>query len=88
MKKQENSPKNSTDLNAKIKELEALSSYFEQQDIDLDQGIAKYEAGMKLVQEMKGMLESYELRIKEIKAKYSNLEEEGEADGDTLQPTF
>jgi exodeoxyribonuclease VII small subunit len=41
------------DFGAKLKELETISSELEEQELDLDRGISQYEAGMKLVKELK-----------------------------------
>lgn len=60
-------------LQSQIKELDELVKYFENGDqaFDLEAGIQKYEAAMQIVQNVKNELESYELKIKEIEAKYA-----------------
>jgi len=63
-------------LKTKIAQLDELVKFFEKsQEFDLEQGIANYEKAMKLVQELKKELHAYELKIKEVEAKYSEEEE-------------
>jgi|GEM_PF-7050399 len=68
-----NSEKESNEiyLQKSLAKLEEIAKYFEQTNIDLDTGIKMYEEGMKLAQEIKNQVMSYELKIKEIKEKYS-----------------
>lgn len=69
-----------SNLKEKIGQLDNLVKFFEKtDDFDLEQGIANYEEAMKLVQELKKELRSYELKIKEVEAKYQE-ETEPEAD--------
>ena len=60
-------------LQTKVKELDELVKYFEpqNQDFDLDQALTKYEAAMAIVKSVKNELEAYELKIREINAKYA-----------------
>jgi exonuclease VII small subunit len=59
-------------LQEKIKQLDELVKYFEEvnQDFDLDAGLKKYEQAMQLVSSVKAELESFELKIREVEAKY------------------
>lgn len=66
--------KSSETLSKKLTELEELSQYFESGEFDIDDGLKKYEQGMKLAQEIKKQLTAYELKITEIKEKYSEAE--------------
>jgi exodeoxyribonuclease VII small subunit len=59
------------DFGAKLKELETISSELEEQELDLDRGISQYEAGMKLVKELKEHLETATNRVEEIKRQYT-----------------
>lgn len=74
------------DFSAKLKELETISLELEAQELDLDRGINQYEAGMKLVKELKEHLETATNRVEEIKRQYTaasaseQLEHENEAD--------
>lgn len=48
-------------------ELQKIVEWFEKDDIDLEEGISKFEDGMKIVKEMKEYLNKIENKIKEIK---------------------
>ncbi len=67
---------NSKDLSIKVKDLDNLIAYFEknENDFDLDEGIKKYEEAITIVKELKNSLKSYELKIKELNAKYKEEE--------------
>lgn len=55
----------------KIKELEEIVSYFEQEVIDLDKAISKYEQADKLVKDVSKVLREYETRIERISSNQS-----------------
>jgi exodeoxyribonuclease VII small subunit len=59
-------------LTDKLKKLQQISKYFEQEEIDIDESLKKYEEGVKLAAEIKEQLHSYELKIKEIRANYED----------------
>ncbi len=69
---------NQKNLVAKIAELDELVKYFESanEDFDLEAGLAKYASAMELVKAVKTELESYELKIKEVEAKFQDAENE------------
>ncbi len=69
-----------TKLQEDIKQLDELVKYFESNDqsFDLEEGINKYETAMQIVQTVKKQLKGYELKIKEIEAKYDVDETESE----------
>ena len=48
-------------------ELEKISAWFEQENIDLEEGIIKFEEGAKLVKELKNYLNTVENKIKTLK---------------------
>jgi exodeoxyribonuclease VII small subunit len=54
-----------------LKELEEITAWFESSDIDLDQGITKFERGMELAGTLKTHLASVENRVEKIKARFS-----------------
>jgi len=64
------------ELSAKVTKLDSLISYFEESgnDFDLDDGIKKYEEAILIVKDLKKSLKSYELKIKELDAKYKEEE--------------
>ena len=66
----------SSNVKNKIKELEKILEYFQSDEIDLDEGIKKYEKAMKLASEVSKTLKGYKLKINEIKSKYDFEESE------------
>lgn len=54
----------------KLSQLDAITTALEQDDVDLDQGLGQFEAGMKLVAELKLYLAEATNRVEQIKAKY------------------
>lgn len=50
-------------------ELQGIVGWFEKEDIDLEEGIKKFEEGIKLVKGMKEYLGAMENKIKELKNK-------------------
>ncbi|HRN86339.1 MAG TPA: exodeoxyribonuclease VII small subunit [Candidatus Dojkabacteria bacterium] len=69
-------PNKKPTLQEKINKLEKLSNFFtNQDDLDLDEAVKKYEEASKLAVEIKKELTSIELKIKEIKATYEETEE-------------
>lgn len=54
-----------------LAELESITSWFESSDADLDQGIAKFERGMELTQELRQHLQLVENRVEKIRARYA-----------------
>ncbi len=54
-----------------LKELEDITSWFESTDVDLDQGLVKFERGMELAGELKAHLADIENRVEKIKSKFS-----------------
>lgn len=57
------SAKNSNDLNKKLEELEKMVAWFEGDDIDIEQAIAKFEAANKLADEIRAQLGDLENKI-------------------------
>lgn len=55
-----------------LSELEAITKWFESSDADLDQGIAKFERGMELAQELRTHLQQVENRVEKIRLRYSD----------------
>lgn len=48
-------------------ELQKIVEWFEKEEVDLEEGITKFEAGSKIVKELKEYLEKMENKIKELK---------------------
>lgn len=69
-------PNKKPTLQEKINKLEKLSNFFtNQDDLDLDEAVKKYEEASKLAVEIKKELTSIELKIKEIKATYEETDD-------------
>ena|SRR6266568_9517350 len=54
-----------------LKELEEITAWFESADVDLDQGLAKFERGMELSTDLKEHLLGIENRVEKIKQRFS-----------------
>lgn len=62
-------------LQKKLEELEKLSAEFSQdEELDLEVAVIKYEEAAKLLNEVKKELSSMELKINEIKEKYEDVD--------------
>jgi exodeoxyribonuclease VII small subunit len=48
-------------------ELQKIVEWFEREEIDLEEGIKKFEEGSEIVKDLKGYLEKMENKIKELK---------------------
>jgi exodeoxyribonuclease VII small subunit len=48
-------------------ELQKIVEWFEKTEVDLEEGIAKFEEGTKIVKDLKEYLEKMENKIKELK---------------------
>ena len=53
-------------------ELEAITAWFESANVDLDQGLVKFERGMELAAKLKEHLAIVENRVEKIKVKFSS----------------
>ncbi|MBI1908379.1 exodeoxyribonuclease VII small subunit [Candidatus Uhrbacteria bacterium] len=51
-------------------ELEAITAWFEQGDVDLDEGLKKFERGLALAKTCKGALADVENKVVELKKKF------------------
>lgn len=60
-------PKEKFNFAEAYKKLEQITVWFEKENIDLEEGIEKFEQGAKLVKELKEYLEKMENKIKELK---------------------
>ncbi|MBI3120328.1 MAG: exodeoxyribonuclease VII small subunit [Candidatus Kerfeldbacteria bacterium] len=61
-----------------LKKLEEITAYLEQPDLDLEQGLGKFEEGLKLAKELKSRLHSLEQTIETIKEKFHDNQVEGD----------
>lgn len=75
------------DFSAKLKELEAITKWFESSEVDLDQALVKFERGMELAGELKNRLQAVENRIEQIKQRFdSKSVAVGEAAEESAEP--
>lgn len=51
-------------------ELEAISKWFESSDVDLDEGVKKFERGMELAAQLKDHLAEIENKVEKVKARF------------------
>jgi len=59
---------------AALKELEEIASWFERPDIDLDEGLAKFERGLELAGQLKEHLAGVENRVERIRQRFDGSE--------------
>lgn len=58
-----------------FEELEAITLWFEKEEIDLEEGLVKFERGLELARKLKARLGEVENRVSAIKAKFGDLME-------------
>ena len=61
------------DFGKAYKELEDIIEWFETEDVDLDEGLTKFEKGLELAQQCKERLKDVENKVTQIKAKFEDL---------------
>jgi exodeoxyribonuclease VII small subunit len=61
---------NEFDFGDNLKELEAITAWFEGENIDLDEGLVKFERGMELANQLKKRLAETQNRVEQIKVKF------------------
>jgi exodeoxyribonuclease VII small subunit len=81
------------DFSTKLQELEAITTWFESEEVDLNAALAKFERGMQLADELRRELSQVENRVEKIKAKFDAPAAEADApeagdggDGDPDRP--
>ncbi len=57
-------------------ELEELTQWFETQEVDLDEGLKKFERGLELAQVCKKKLAEVENKVTTLKKKFADVENE------------
>ncbi len=67
---------NNKSFEENFRELERIAEWFESEDIDLEAGLEKFERGLALAKVCEERLKMMENKVKEIKAKFSDAEEE------------
>ncbi|KKU26059.1 MAG: Exodeoxyribonuclease 7 small subunit [Candidatus Magasanikbacteria bacterium GW2011_GWA2_46_17] len=56
-----------TNFSARYSDLQKIVEWFENKEVDLEEGINKFEEGMKIVKELKEYLEKMENKVRELK---------------------
>lgn len=67
------------EFEAALKELEQIAAWFERPDIDLDEGLVKFERGMELAQQLKEHLAGVENRVERIRRRFDQPEADSPA---------
>tara|TARA_Y100000031_G_C8184557_1_gene368271 strand:+ start:385 stop:591 length:207 start_codon:yes stop_codon:yes gene_type:complete len=65
-------PKKKIDFAKAFEELEKITEWFETEEVDLDQGLKKFERGLELASVCKKKLSEVENKVSEIKKKFSD----------------
>lgn len=68
-------PKKQPNFAEAFAELEQLTEWFETKDVDLDEGLAKFERGLELAQICKQKLSEVENKVTILKKKFATLNE-------------
>lgn len=55
-----------------MKELDEITAWFEQPDVDLDQSLAKFERGLELSVALKQHLQTVENNVQKIKKRFDD----------------
>lgn len=55
-------------------ELEKITEWFERGEVDLDEGLKRFERGLELASKLKARLKEVENKVTEIKAKFEDEE--------------
>ena len=55
-----------------FQELQRITEAFEQETVDLDQALAKFERGLELARQLKSRLKEIENTVENLKAKFSD----------------
>jgi exodeoxyribonuclease VII small subunit len=70
--------KKTSSFSQAFEELEEITAWFESSDVDLDEGLKKFERGLELASVCKKKLSEVENKVVELKKKFSTLSPEGE----------
>jgi exodeoxyribonuclease VII small subunit len=63
-------------FNQSYQELEDIVSWFDRDDLDLEEGLAKFERGLTLAKQCQEKLDQVSRRVEEISAKFGDLARE------------
>lgn len=70
------------DFGKAYKELEDIIEWFEREDVDLDEGLKKFERGLQLAKSCKSRLNEVENKVSQIKAKFGDMDAASESEAD------
>ena len=56
-----------TNIKKSLEELQKITDWFQNEDIDLDQGLEKLKEGMKLIKDCRGRIQEIENELIEVK---------------------
>lgn len=59
------------DISKLLKEVEVIVDWFENEEIDLDKAVIKYEQGMKKIQDLEKLMQGIEAQIEKIDKDFS-----------------
>lgn len=68
-------PKKQLTFSEAFSELEDLTRWFEEEEIELDEGMKKFERGLELAQVCKKKLQEVENNVTKLKKKFTDLNE-------------
>lgn len=69
------------------KDIEGINNWFQQEEVDLDEALKKYEEGMELIEKCRKRLEEAENHFESIKEKYKTEEPESADNVETENPS-
>ena len=58
-----------------FQELEEIAAWFERNDVDLEEGLKKFERGMQLASDLRERLKSAEVKIEQIRQRFHDASE-------------
>jgi len=64
------SAKNSDSIQSKMKRLEEIVEWFESEDVDIDEALSKYEAGLKLAEQLQVDIKTTKNKFAKIKKSF------------------
>jgi exodeoxyribonuclease VII small subunit len=65
-------------FNTAYQKIEEINNWFQEENIDLNEALEKYQQGMELINKCKGELKKAENQFEDIKKKYVSPKEESE----------
>lgn len=68
------STKSNTSIQTKMKKLETIVEWFESEDVDIDEALTKYEAGLKLANELQDDIKSTKNKFTKIKKSFDKVD--------------